>query len=72
MKHKIGDIVKIRTWKSMENEFGVNRYGDIPQYPYFSPRMKYLCGGYVVIIDVEPDKYRGLHYWFDDWMFDER
>ena len=29
MKYKVGDKVKIKSWESMEKEFGVNYYKDI-------------------------------------------
>ena len=29
MKYKIGDKVKIKTWKKMEKEFGLNKFGNI-------------------------------------------
>ncbi len=29
MKYKTGDTVKIKTWKEMEREYGLDRYGNI-------------------------------------------
>ena len=49
MKFKVGDKVKVRSWESMEAEFGLN-YGEIdnPDY-HFVKSMKKYCGKYVTI-----------------------
>lgn len=38
--YKIGDKVKIRSWKSMENEFGLDWTGDINSYINFTSGMR--------------------------------
>lgn len=41
----IGDTVRIRNWSDMENEFGLNEYGEINcESPNFILEMAYLCG----------------------------
>lgn len=55
MKLKVGDKVKIRSWKSMENEFGTDHDGDIYMaddhgiFDYFLRDEKRLCGQIVTI-----------------------
>lgn len=41
---KEGDIVKIRQWDDMEEEFGTGLYGDIDCMCIFTKEMKMLCG----------------------------
>lgn len=41
---KAGDRVRIRTWESMEKEFGLDRVGDIKTKFFFTTAMKSLCG----------------------------
>lgn len=73
MKHKVGDTVKIRSWKSMKNEFGVNPNGDIPTWAVFTKCMRHLCQREVTINDkLLSGRYRGAGYYLDDWMFDEQ
>ena len=45
-KIKIGDIVKFKSWKEMENEFGLTFSGDIDCEFVFTKYMKDLCGQY--------------------------
>ena len=41
MKYKVGDKVKIKTWKKMEGEFGLNHEGNVfPIYPCFVKRQE--------------------------------
>lgn len=43
-KYKIGDIVKIRSWDSLVEEYGVDDRGDIPVGKYFRSYMRPSCG----------------------------
>lgn len=45
-KIKIGDIVKFKSWKEMEDEFGLTFSGDIDCEFVFTKYMKDLCGQY--------------------------
>lgn len=49
--YKIGDKVKIRSWKSMENEFGLDGRGNIDSYISFVEAMRQSCGKEMVITD---------------------
>lgn len=40
----IGDECRIRSWESMEAEFGLDQWGDIACKFSFTAEMKYLCG----------------------------
>ena len=44
MRFKEGDYVKVRSWKDMENEFGINDFGEIPCSWTFIDDMRHLCG----------------------------
>lgn len=44
MNFKVGDKVRIRTWKDMEKEFGLDSNGYIKCKLTFTPGMKHLCG----------------------------
>ena len=41
---KIGDILKIREWDDMAEEYGINRHGNIACDLVFIRGMKYMCG----------------------------
>jgi len=40
MKYKVGDVVKIKTWKELEKEFGLNDYGYINCKLRVTPQME--------------------------------
>ncbi len=46
MEYKVGDKVRIRSWNSMANEFGVDDEGDIyiPDEIFFVRDMRSYCG----------------------------
>jgi hypothetical protein len=44
MRFKEGDYVKVRRWKDMICEFGIDDFGDIPCWYSFIAKMKCLCG----------------------------
>lgn len=46
---KKGKVVKIRGWKSMETEFGVDEDGDIDCHLSFTQEMLHLCGRVITI-----------------------
>ena len=74
MKFKVGDKVKVRSWGSMEAEFGLN-YGEIdnPDYPFVED-MKRYCGKYVTISGCHRNYYNikedDEQYSWTDTMFE--
>ena len=52
MRFQYGDYVKVRSWKDMENEFGLNSFREIPCDCFFVSDMKYLCGQILSITKV--------------------
>lgn len=77
MKHKIGDVVTIRSWESMAAEFGTHVINcrDVINVPaFFIPEMRMACGESCVITKVCPEYgwyiLEGLEeYVFSDEMF---
>lgn len=57
MKFKLGDIVKVRSWKDMVCEFGKDRNNDIPCLHTFVDEMDQYCGEFLIIRKVSSDKY---------------
>lgn len=47
MKYKIGDMVEIRSWEDMENQYGLDEDGDINCPGIFTKDMSDLCGKWV-------------------------
>lgn len=45
----IGDKVTIRSWESMENEWGLDELGEICIPLSFTRKMRYLCGSEAVV-----------------------
>lgn len=45
----IGDKVTIRSWESMENEWGLDEFGGICIPLSFTRKMRYLCGSEAVV-----------------------
>lgn len=72
-KHESGDVVKIRSWRSMENEYGVNICGEIGIYPFFIKEMSDLCGETITL--ERPPTWVGNYLYkgftLCDWMFEE-
>lgn len=57
MKFKLGDVVKVRSWKDMECEFGKYRNDEIPCHCCFVKSMEKYCGDFLIIRDVFFDCY---------------
>ena len=74
MKFRVGDKVKVRSWGSMEVEFGLN-YDEIdtPDYP-FAEDMERYCGKYVTISGCHRNYYNikedNEQYSWTDTMFE--
>lgn len=70
-RFKIGDKVRVREWEDMEEEFGVDMYGDIRSKAGFIKEMRNFCGKIVTISDVNGQLYKikedkGAWIWTDD------
>lgn len=44
MKFNVGDRVRIKSWETLVEEFGIDDWGYIPCKFAFTEEMKYLCG----------------------------
>lgn len=51
----IGDVLRIRQWDDMADEFGVDSYGDIPCSSVFTKHMKSLCGKQFTVFSVNKE-----------------
>ena len=49
---KVGDRVQFKSWEEMEKEFGLDDDGYIDIFPAFTKGMKYLCGTYATIEEI--------------------
>lgn len=61
MKYKAGDKVRVRSWESMEKEFGVNKNGSIKcriEEVWFIKDMKKYCGEIVTIKEAIDNIYK--------------
>ena len=61
---KVGDTVRIRSWESMEEEFGLD-CDDIQVHYGFNREMRYLEGRVLVIEDILYERVYGLD---EDWL----
>lgn len=71
MRFKEGDIVKVRSWKDMECEFGKDRNGEIPCHCTFVRGMEKYCGEFLIIEYVSSDCYYVMNAgfsWSDDML----
>lgn len=74
MKYKVGDMVQVKTYEQMANEYGVYKNGDIKTEMVFVDSMRIHCEKIVTIKEVCDDHYYikedcGCWCWSDD-MFD--
>lgn len=59
-KFKVGDRVRVRSWKDMEKQYGLNIFGSIrTPGDSFATHMKQYCGKVVTINAVGEKKYNG-------------
>lgn len=66
----VGDIVTIRDWDSMVNEFRLDRDGDIRiphnnEYLYFLSYMRKYCGKQFMVVEAAEDDLYGRYYYLD-------
>lgn len=62
MEFKVGDVVRIRQWDDMLNEYGKDSDGDIvcSHNTIFCSSMKYLCGKIFIIEGFDDEQIYGL------------
>jgi hypothetical protein len=71
MKYKIGDKVRVRSWKDMEKEFGIDEFTGSILVPHsFTHTMKKYCGKIMTIKNVFYDFYL-LKESDEPWCFSE-
>ena len=49
MNFKVGDKVRVRSWDSMKQEYGINGWGNIDVKCGFTPEMEHFCDKVVTI-----------------------
>lgn len=54
MRFAVGDLVRVKSYDDMVNEFGVDRHGNIVCEFTFTTEMKYLCGKEFSITEIDP------------------
>ena len=77
-KFKVGDIVRVRDWDDMVEEFGLTPNRNIDCKFYFTEEMRHLCGQTAKISEIKDDRLiltdwsgGGNHDWdFSDDMFE--
>lgn len=71
MKFKVGDKVRIRSWDSMEKEFGLNWRGDINCPVLFIKGMKEYCGTIQTITAIS-QRHSAYYIGNTNYYFDRR
>jgi len=56
-----GDLVRVRLWDDMKNEFGTDYDGDIDCRICFSSGMRKFCGREFIVTDVVQSYHDGLY-----------
>ena len=59
---KVGELVRIRQWDDMVEEFGTDGYGSVACNYRFLDAMKPLCGKYAEIVRLDKDGRVGLKF----------
>lgn len=74
----IGDVLRIRQWDDMANEFGVNALGSIDCRCCFTTEMIHMCGKQFTVSNIYEDygetiynSMEGVEYDLDGIEFDE-
>lgn len=55
---KVGDVLRVRLWEDMEQEFGLYGNESIFCKFHFTSAMKYMCGEEFVVRGIVNDMYR--------------
>lgn len=53
MNIAVGGYYRVKTWEEMEEEYGLNEFGNINVPFIFIPGMKYLCNKVVKVVSIE-------------------
>lgn len=73
MKYKVGDTPRVRSWESMEKQYGKNTLGYIEHNGLsFNSNMSVNCGKRIKIERVSNDQYYSVGWTWDDWMFEDK
>jgi hypothetical protein len=74
MKFKVGDKVRVRSWESMEKEFGVDECGNLKGNTGFCRQMADFCNTVHTVTKKCGGVDGNADYFLDvtDWYFDER
>lgn len=54
-KYEVGDYVKVKSWESLEENYGLTEYGDInlPGRFNYPAGLKHLCGQIAIVSGIE-------------------
>lgn len=73
--YKVGQKVRIKSWKQMEKEYGLNRRGNIPTFSVFTREMIVFCGNTYTIKSIFKHGTNLNIYFFEgetrDWIWDD-
>lgn len=64
----VGDVLYVRKWDDMVNEFDVDYYGDINCEFMFSSGMRYLCGEELTVRHIENRRISAEEDIFATWV----
>ena len=53
MNITVGGCYRVKTWEEMEEEYGLNEFGNINVPFIFIPDMEYLCNKVVKVVSIE-------------------
>lgn len=56
-KYQVGDILRIRQWDDMANEYGCTPYGSIHCNFMFTREMRCMCGEIFTVKEITNDRY---------------
>lgn len=78
-KYQVGDVLRIRQWDDMANEFGYtnDRHDEIKCLDIFVEEMKYLCGKTFTVANVslsrfgQYDEYTSVEHIENGWAVTE-
>ena len=62
IRYDVGDYVKVKSWESLEESYGLTEYGDInaPGGFNFLAGLKHLCGQIAIVSGIEYNEYGSI------------